>query len=81
MDAIIHIITCEKVQQTLGPNSVDSRHAIKYSCACLQKNLHNIFYPSLSHFTKAIKELREIKDDISPSHLEQSINTPRSQNP
>jgi hypothetical protein len=38
------------------------------------------FVPS-SHFIGAIKELREIKDDLSPSHPEQSINTPRLENP
>jgi hypothetical protein len=73
MDEIIHIITCKKVQQILGPNSVDSRHAIKYYCTCLQKKLHNIFCPA-PHFTGAIKELRAIKDGLSLSYPEQSIN-------
>jgi hypothetical protein len=33
------------------------------------------------HFTGAIKELKEIKDELSPNHPKQRINTPRSQNP
>jgi hypothetical protein len=48
---------------------------------CAYKRTYTTTFVMSSHFTGAIKELREIKDDLSPSHPEQSINTPRLQNP
>jgi hypothetical protein len=73
------LVNVKKVKQTLGPNLVGSRMQSNIVMHAY-KRIYTTSFALPSQFTRAIKELREIKDDLSPSHLEQSINTPRSQN-
>jgi hypothetical protein len=70
MDEIIHIITYVKRCRYLVLTQ-DSRHAIKYA----YKRTCTTYFVMSPNFTGAIKELRTIKDDLSLSHPEQSINT------
>jgi hypothetical protein len=72
-----HVKRCSRhlaiTQLIVGMQSNIVVHAYKITCTTS--------FVQPSHFTRAINKLRAIKDDLSPSHLEQSINTQRSQNP